>query len=326
MLNVISQSLGSKKVRGPKKVAENLIKGLDIIRYPYMINRGLDSCPLLWIHDDIRALKHISKLSNNTKIIIGPNLFINPSDIPKNLDLSRVVYIHPSTIVTDGWKARGYLKSTLDVWPVGIDTDIHTPSKEIRNQVLIYFKHRTEKELNLIKEVMKSKKISYMIVSYGSYTEAAYINILKKTQYIVWLGGYESQGIALEEALASDIPILVIDRENPVTKFDTNSTAAPYFDSRCGEKICGGSESSRDTIAQAVDRMEQMWSILHPRVFILENLSLQKQAEKFIALYEKHFDLSVTTTKHELPYNSVIWKPASFIEKIFAKIYRIIKL
>ena len=55
MINIISKAYLSKNATGPKKVVDNFIKGLDILGYPYVINKRLDACQRLWIHDDTAA-------------------------------------------------------------------------------------------------------------------------------------------------------------------------------------------------------------------------------------------------------------------------------
>ena len=108
MINIISRSIISKETSGPKKVVENLIKGLEIINYPYCVNKDLKSTSQLWIHDDVNALKEASKLK--IKAIVGPNIFILPRNIPSNLNLSTFTYVHPSQWAVDFWKDFGFNK------------------------------------------------------------------------------------------------------------------------------------------------------------------------------------------------------------------------
>ena len=41
------------------------------------------------------------------------------------------------------------------------------------------------------------------------YPEEEYIKYLQESKYGIWLGAHESQGFALEEALAINVPLLV---------------------------------------------------------------------------------------------------------------------
>jgi len=79
------------------------MKGLDQIGYPYVINHDLGSTDKLWIHDDTFALAALTRVSLDTHIIIGPNLYALPRHVPKSLSLEKYLHIMPSTWVVDFW-------------------------------------------------------------------------------------------------------------------------------------------------------------------------------------------------------------------------------
>lgn len=300
-------------MRGPKKVVENLILGLKKINYPYVVNKDLNSCKRLWIHDDIGALYNIEKLNKDVKVLIGPNLFVNPENIPNHLHIKDAVYLQPSQNVVDVWTKREYDKSPLEVWPVGIDTEKYTPFDDAKNIVLIYLKNRRREDLIEIEKILNDKRIDYKIIIYGSYKEENYYSFLKKTRYIIWLGTYESQGIALLEALSCNIPVIVLNNHIPKNIYDINSSSAPYFDKECGIIVKNIQE-----LEKSIDNMEQRYLELHPRDFILKNLGLEKQAEKFINLYEKHFNLK---TKEGFKEKCITCK--SYNSNLLKKLYNI---
>lgn len=315
MLNIISRSVQNKKIRGPKKVVDNLILGLEKIGYPYVINKDLNSCKRLWIQDDTDSLYDLKKLNSDIKVLVGPNLFVNPENIPDSIDLSKTVYLQPSKNVLDIWNKKGYNKSPLEVWPVGIDTEKYVPFKDSKDIVLLYFKNRTKEELFYVENILRNKKINYETIIYGAYKEAQYYELLKRTRYIVWLGIYESQGIALEEALSCNIPMVVIDTQLPNNEFDKNSTSAPYFDERCGIII-----KEISTLEPTLTIMEEKYSQLKPRDYVLENLELKSQAEKFIGFYEKYFGMSREDGLQEKCDNTKDYKVNS-IKRLYRKIY-----
>ena len=287
MLNIISRSILFKNVSGPKKVVENLIKGLDKISYPYVINKRLDACKRLWIHDDTKALREISNLPKEIKIIVGPNIYNLPKDIPEYLDLSTIVYLQPSIWTKSFWLKFGADKYSIEVWPTGIDTEEFKPSRKTREKkefVLVYFKKRFADELETVKNALNRKNIDYRIIDYAKgYKESNYKNLLVKSKYVIWLGIGEAQGIALQEALSVDVPILVCDvysvghrvggeEFSQEEKEFQNTTSAPYFDSRCGIKI-----KDLNDLRQGIDFMESHLKNFKPREYILENLSLDKK-------------------------------------------------
>lgn len=318
MLNIISKSINSDFTSGPQKVVKNLVKGLDILGYPYVINKSLDSCARLWIHDDIDALREIKNLDPEIKVVVGPNLFVLPRNIPDDIDLSRAIYIHPSPWAKDFWVDFGFDRCPLDYWPTGIDMAALRPSAERKEKVLIYFKQRFPEELDFVKGLLKDKQIPFETVVYRHYKQSDYISALKTAKYMIWVGRQESQGIALEEALAMNVPVLVwdIDRfghwlasEKEMAAFNEkendyrNATAAYYFDDRCGIKI-----KNKQDLPGGIDSMEKRWQEFSPRQYILENLNLEKQARDLLKLYEKHYGLIYEAGLEEKPLNDKAWK------------------
>lgn len=295
MLNIISRSAKATFVGGQVKVFQNLVKGMDRIGYPYVVNRRLDACEKLWIHDDTRALPLIKRLPPQIKVVVGPNLYVMPRDMPQRLDLHRAIYVHPSDWSVDVWRKYGFDLCPLRVWPTGIDTDMFAPTPSgDRKHVLIYHKNRDPAELDQIKNVLTKLGMKYEIIIYRKYKQEEYLRQLTQSRYVIWHGASESQGIALQEALACNVPILLWDvatlkqfwigggdcylfsedeKQFPVT-------AAPYFDQTCGIKIW-----SIEELEPAIHRMQSEWSTFEPRAFVIKNLSLEKQAMELLDFY-----------------------------------------
>jgi len=303
MINIISNSYLSRHISGPKKVARNLIKGLDLIGYPYVVNRRLDACKRLWIHDDLRALEQIHRLGPEIKIIVGPNLVVLPRHLPPDVDFSRVVYLVPSHWTKAFWEDFGLRACPIEVWPTGIDTNEFIPLQGDKAEVLVYFKQRLPDELAYAEQLLQQKRIHYRVLRYPGYSEENYKQLLSKARYMFWIGRQESQGIALQEAMSCDVPILVWDvthmghwlggeREmktlfNEAENNYANATSAEYFDETCGVKV-----KDRQELSDSVNRMESQWQRFRPRKYVLDHLSLDKQARDFIEFYLKHFGLT----------------------------------
>lgn len=295
MLNIISRAAERKRLCGPFKVFSNLAKGLAKIKYPYVINRRLDSCRNLWIHDDTRALPIIGKLPPEIKVIIGPNLYVMPRDIPNGLDLHRTIYLQPSEWAARIWEDQGFNLCPIRVWPVGIDTDTFIPTElQSRDRVLIYHKQRDPNELEVIVSAVQKSGLTYSTISYGTYTQNQYLRELSRAKYIIWHGRHESQGIAFQEAMSCNVPVLLWDAtslkqwsRNGKSYYFTEAeqtfpvTSAPYFNDTCGLRIETSAELNKSII-----QMESSWRQFEPRNFVLQNLSLEKQAKKLISYYE----------------------------------------
>lgn len=303
MLNIVSLSVMRDKVTWPGKVVKNLIKGLDLLGYPYVINADLNSTKRLWIHDDVWALSYLGKLQSHVHPIIGPNLFSLPRNAWPDLNLEHIPYVMPCQWITRLWGEFWY-RGKMYVWPVGIDTEIFCPENHLntRSEVLVYIKKRSKEDAKKVTNFLESNHISYRSIEYGAYRESDFLEALSRTRYVIWIGCPETQGIALEEVLACNIPVLVWDVKRlwdwfPSSKRDeeaftleesqfTPVTSAEYFDDRCGMKV-----SSSEEVERAIGFMERNLSQFSPREYILENLSLAWQARAFLELYHSCYGL-----------------------------------
>jgi len=315
MLNIIT--LDYSTVSGPSKVVLNLIKGLNKIKYPYVINKDINSTKRCYIPNRRAALPLIKKAKS--KIIVGPNLYVLPNEIQWFIDFKDCIYVQPCQWALDLWKMLGFERATLKIWPVGIDTDSFYPQKSSQKKVTIYHKKRSKEELYVIENVLKKMNISYQKINFGNYDEESYRNILQNTSFMIWHGCHESQGIALQECLSSDIPVLVYDVR---TLFEETGkayywpkqlnrfkvTAAPYFNSTCGLII-----NDLEQLKQSIEYMFDNLNKFSPREFILENLSLEKQAKDLIALYDQ-FGLNLQEGYQEHLLNKKDLSSAKYIK------------
>jgi len=293
-INIISTHASSKvdAGAGPIKVFYNLVKGLNKIGYPYTLNRSLTSTRRLWVHNDLRAL---TELPPHILKLLGPNLVVLPRDLPVSYPFPCSFYLHHSRWAVDVWTQEGFRQCPLRVWPVGIDTEVFTarPAKK-SDEVLLYYKYRHLKELTHVRKKLSAANISYIVMTCGQYAEADFIKQVQSCSFIIWLGRQESQGIALQECLAMNVPILVIDAP---TLFDVyplppdmfperlrafRTTAAPYFDDRCGHVI-----QSIDDLDHGIEIMRERFNEFSTREFVLEKLSLEKQAREFVGLFDE---------------------------------------
>jgi hypothetical protein len=305
-------------------VFRNLVKGLDAIGYPYSVNHALNSTRRLWIHDDHVALKYLSR-SHDAAAVVGPNLFVMPDDIPSVVDLRGCLYVHPCVWATNLWREAGFDACPVAAWPVGIDLDEFSPSAAVeRNAVLVYHKERPESQLGNVVAAIRSAGHTVQVIRYGHYVESELVEAASSASVVVWHGCHESQGIALQETLALDVPIVLMD----VTRLsqavgtypfgtgydDFRVTAAPYWDDRCGVRVY-----TVDEVVPAVEHVLSHRSEFAPREFVRESLSLEKQARAFVGLWE-HFGLTLEEGLSETPRSVRAWsEPFSERAGRFAK-------
>ena len=225
----------------------------------------------------------------NTKFIFGPHFSVFP--VKQHMDLiknNNSIYIQPSEWAADVW-INNYLCNNLKIKPTpfGLDTNKFSeikPTSE-RVKIIIYYKGRTQCDLNLIEEFFKNKNINYEIFSYRNrYNEIDYLNYLQQSKYGIWVDAHESQGFALQEALSCNVPLLVwsiksMNQEYGQNYDDIPATTIPYWDERCGEYFYN-IEELEEKFNTFLSKIESY----KPREYILENLSFDVCEQKFLQL------------------------------------------
>jgi hypothetical protein len=109
---------------------------------------------------------------------------------------------------------------------------------------------------------------------------------MRRSRAMLFLCEHETQGIACNETMSSNVPVLAWDEGALVDpmfrKFappDFRVSSVPYFDGRCGERF------TMDTFETTLARFWSNLGSYHPREYVLENLSLEKSARTYLAAY-----------------------------------------
>ena len=300
IVNIISTQVNRSRITGPKKVFDNVLKGFDEIGVKCVFNKPINEYKYNWIHDDQKAIIEAGFVGKS--VLVGPNTAVLPKDLPifrRQLPKGSI-YLHPSYWTIDIWNYFGFNESELGSWPVGIDTnEFETIDRKDNTKVLLYFKQRDKNLLRETKAILKKLNFKYKLIHYGFYKEEDYKKSLKECKFGIWIGCSESQGIGLQEALATNLPLIVLEA---VSLFDTipidsknyigydfpkeleniKTSTAPYFDDRCGIKI-DNLQQLEKSIAFMLNNIREY----KPRDYIVENLSLKKSAEKLVYFFSK---------------------------------------
>jgi hypothetical protein len=293
-LNIISDSVGLNAYGGPNKVVNNTIKGLQILNYPYVINNDPGNFRLNWVHDSIQGLIEVTY--RKIPAIVGPNIAVLPVNLPVfRRSLRNCIYLHPSQWCIDLWNSYGFNECALMPWPAGIDLEAFRIKRgpECEGNVLIYFKRRDHKLLEYAINEVKRTGLIPTVIKYGEYNEDQYKKALSNSSFGIWIGISESQGIGLQEALASGLPLIVCDVNSlfesadmkdyvfPKTLKNFKPTSAPYFDKGCGIII-----NDFSNLAKAIRNISGNLSAYHPAEYIYRNLSLEKQALELLSFFK----------------------------------------
>lgn len=240
------------------------------------------SCNLLWIPSRCVAATYFPRAA---RILYGPHNFVFPQKEWLRLQWKdrRAAYICLSDWVRSCYQARGGaagLPLVLCPFPVDVER-FAPPATAERRGALLYCKQRRRLEIEWARVCLADAGIPVQELHYGSYKEEDYVKALHSVQFCVWVGRAESQGFALQECLAADVPILVWSVEQMGQEIAASGRAtykgvdaavpavtAPYWDDRCGIQIRRGAD-----LPAALERLRSGLGEFSPRSFVEETLS-----------------------------------------------------
>ena len=120
-----------------------------------------------------------------------------------------------------------------------------------------------------------------------------YLSILRTSRFGIWIGSHESQGFALQEALSTNVPLVVwnvksmfdeYNRHNEVSYkedqrvYKLKATTVPYWDKRCGELF-----TEKEEFDAKVMQMSQNYTTYNPRQYVVEFLSPKACYKRLLA-------------------------------------------
>ena len=179
----------------------------------------------------------------------------------------------------------GSLVVPIAQFPYAVDVDrfCAKPVDSAMYDCLIYFKHRDPALLHRATEILQTSGVSYRHISYGSYSEEQYMEQLKQCKFMLVIDAHESQGFALQEAMSTNTPLLVLDATSlfdEILEDGTSywkqktgkvipATSVPYWsDSECGIRITDIAE-----LPSALDTMMRSYRTFSPRDYVVRTLS-----------------------------------------------------
>ena len=270
-------------LNGPSKVLKNLLESLDQENIEFCSNEEKYSNNLLLQYDRIGHEKH-SKLTLEN-CIIGPGFWVF-DEYGKFLIEHQDYYkglIAPSNWVKDLFVEKFSVpKQKVFVWPVGIE-DLSC-EKNIEVDCLIYFKRRTENELDTVKKFLEKNGLTYKIFNYGSYKQTDFIEQLSKVKFCFLLNGSESQGIAVQEIMSTNTPLFVWDVtewNDQGEDFKVPCSSIPYWSDECGEVIL----SEKDLESKFAYFYDRIYTYT-PKNFVEKELSYKSSVDKLLEIFK----------------------------------------
>ena len=287
---------GKPRAGGLDKVFINLCLGLDKLGIEYSVNLPFNQIQ----NGDRIGILGIGKpclqgYKKSNPIVAGIGLMTHPSEWSTLCEDYPVVrYLQHSTWANDVYKP--YFGDRCHIWPVGIDTekwqDNSSTAKTIDfliyNKIMWNYEENYRELLTPIQQLLTNKGLTFTELRYGSYHPQEYQKALEDCRSMIFLCEHESQGIAYQECLSSNVPILAWDQGEWL---DPNrfvwgtphipATSVPCWDDRCGVKFQGIHDFSSQLDIFLDNLNAEKFA---PRDYILENLTLEKCAQNFIEI------------------------------------------
>ena len=153
---------------GPNTVAHYLLRGLAEIGVKVYENEVRE-------HNGCLQSGANSYRSLPIKSLMGPNLFVVPSDDPAGCERYRN-FVVPSQWVKDLYDSYGQTAGKkIEIWASGVDTESYPvmDRSSYDMHALIYQKARSSEELSLVTGALQNMDIGYTVISYGSYDKGS---------------------------------------------------------------------------------------------------------------------------------------------------------
>lgn len=301
------------KYGGHQGVTRSLVEGLQKIGYEDF-NYGPGSEDEIAEHVHVLAgvntLQYAIELKKKKKIktlTAGPNIVVFPDEYDAIITDPMVEkYFSPSD-----WNKRQFiemmpsLKDRIYSWPAGVDTEYFKPAEKVErdNTVIVY--HKFESDQFCYRVCCELRKYGYkpVVFKYGGrpvefyqgngasqqvekYDIGEFKEALNRSCFAVVISDQESQGLALAEMWAMDVPTICFDPhyymwewEGRFIERDGDISSCPYLSEATGLRFSNFEELSH--ILGMLSAGEAQFS---PRNWVLANMSDEVCARGFLEL------------------------------------------
>jgi hypothetical protein len=226
--------------------------------------------------------------------ILGPSLFDHPMLAPRLMEDPRFrIYL-----VLAQWMYDLFHPIYGDAcvrWYAGVDTDEWVDTRSYTKDVdfLVYDKIRWNREklaielLQPILDVLARRGLRTHVIRYKYHDHKTYRRLLERSRAMIFVCEHETQGLAYQEALASNVPVLAWDNGywlDPLWKQVSNAmipaSSVPFFSAECGERFADVTQ-----LEQALDRFLNHMNSYQPRKYVLRDLSWQRSGSIYSSAY-----------------------------------------
>lgn len=225
--------------------------------------------------------------------VLGPGMFDHPAQAPDLMRDPRFrAYLVPCEWMRDLF-APAY--SNTAIWFGGIDAGDFPDYRDTEKEVdfLVYRKilwNREATDVRLTEPLLaelRRRGLTYRVLPYGGYEAAEYRRLLASSRGLLYLCEHETQGLAYQEALACNVPVLAWDQGlwlDPIQRSfggtPIPATSVPYFSDQCGDRF-----ADVDSFPAALDRFLLGLASYEPRLYVSRHVSIEESARLYLEIY-----------------------------------------
>lgn len=277
----------TKRNRGPSSVTASLMRGLDELAYPYALNSAIGDSShtdTVWVNESLDALNYaISCREKYKHLVVGPNLVVFTPDSNRIITDTRIdTIVQPSSWTRDFMISQEpSLQNKIHIWPAGVMVP-KSVNENTSNNVLLYIKNPMEAGLvEKITSLLQKESLHFSIIRYGTFKQSDYFTQLMNAKFLIYLSNSESQGLAVQEAWARDVPTLVFDRgyfEYKDYTFKSEKISAPYLTEQAGKFF--NNSNFEEVFYDFINTI----NTFTPKQYIMSNLTDKICAQKFLQI------------------------------------------
>ncbi len=126
----------------------------------------------------------------------------------------------------------------------------------------------------------------YEVLRYGQHRHDRFLHLVRRSRALLFLCEHETQGLACQEAMSCNVPVLAWDegvlvdpQQQRFIPPGLTVSSVPYFDHRCGERF--RIDDFEGTLPNFWDKLPHY----APRQYILDSLSMSRSASAYLEAY-----------------------------------------
>lgn len=236
------------------------------------------------------------KFPNAKLILYGPQNFVFPEGIWRSLNYKndpRIYYLCLSKWIENVFNEVANFKENIKMLPYPFAVDVErfkpSPEKVYERDCLIYVKRRKHYEIERVKRICETHGLSYSVITYGHYKEEDLIHLSNTSRFGILLDCHESQGFAVQELMAMNLPLVVWDAVDMFVegyheyrgRYKLKSTSVTSWDESCGVIV------DETSVESGIRHMVEHYRDYAPRDFVVRELSPAVCMQRWVDLLDE---------------------------------------